>query len=254
MTQTPLKTGTVSLASQRCYYPPSVHSRPSTSRCPPFSFGAAGDANCSAGTRDRFPDSGMVQSSIAVREHRFLRTYVCAYDCRCRGSAADRGGISGSRWDPVRHVPWLFPPILASLLELGVVWLWHTPVLHSAARQNTAALVAEQGTFLLSGLVLWMAALGGDATFRGTRGASGIVALLLTAMHMTLLGVLLALAPRSLYEHRHGYSGLSALEDQHLGGAIMLIVGGLSYLAGGLWLSFELLRRENIPRRSAIEA
>jgi putative membrane protein len=163
-------------------------------------------------------------------------------------------GISGSRWDPVRHVPWLFPPILASLLELGVVWLWHTPVLHTAARQNTAALVAEQGTFLLSGLVLWMAALGGDATFRGTRGASGIVALLLTAMHMTLLGALLALAPRSLYEHRHGYSGLSALEDQHLGGAIMLIVGGLSYLAGGLWLSFELLRRADIPRRSAIEA
>jgi putative membrane protein len=34
------------------------------------------------------------------------------------------------------------------------------------------------------------------------------------------------------------------LSDQHLGGAIMLIVGGASYLAGGLWLTALLVRLE----------
>jgi putative membrane protein len=57
---------------------------------------------------------------------------------------------------------------------------------------------------------------------------------------------LIALSPRPLYEHLHGAGGLTALEDLHLGGAIMLLVGGLSYLAGGLWLSAGLLQ----PSRS----
>jgi putative membrane protein len=59
---------------------------------------------------------------------------------------------------------------------------------------------------------------------------------------MTLLGALLALTPRPLYQHTGGFSGLTPLEDQHLGGAIMLLVGGLSYLVGGLGLTARLLR------------
>jgi putative membrane protein len=150
--------------------------------------------------------------------------------------------IAGGRWDPVSERPALFSPLPASLVELAVVWTWHTPVLHAAARQNTPALAAEQATFLVSGLLLWLAVFGGHPDTRASRGAAGIVALLLTAMHMTLLGALLALSPRPPYAHLHGFSGLTPLEDQHLGGAITLIVGGLSYLAGGLWLSVGLLR------------
>jgi putative membrane protein len=59
---------------------------------------------------------------------------------------------------------------------------------------------------------------------------------------MTLLGALLALAPRALFVHAAaGPAAGSALDEQHLGGAIMLLVGGASYLVGGLWLSARLL-------------
>jgi putative membrane protein len=68
-----------------------------------------------------------------------------------------------------------------------------------------------------------------------------LVALLLTAMHMTLLGALLALTPRPLYMHEGSWKRLDALADQQLGGAIMIVVGGLSYLVGGLWLTTGLL-------------
>jgi putative membrane protein len=105
------------------------------------------------------------------------------------------------------------------------------------------AFAAEQGMFFICGTFLWMSVLGGEPESRRSRAAAGIAALLLTVMHMTLLGALLALSPRPLYEHLHGGSGLSALADQQLGGVIMLIVGAVSYLAGGLWLSFELLRQ-----------
>lgn len=156
--------------------------------------------------------------------------------------------VAGGRFDPVRKIPWLFAPIPASLLELVVVWAWHAPALHHVARHTTTGLFAEQGTFLFTGLLVWLSAFGGDAQHGVNRRGAGVVALLLTSMHMTLLGALLALTPRPLYAHAAGFSTLTALEDQHLGGAIMLIVGGVSYLAGGLWLTLGLLR-ETAGRR-----
>jgi putative membrane protein len=152
-------------------------------------------------------------------------------------------GIAGGRFDPVRKTPALFAPIPASILELVVVWAWHTPALHHEARHCMAGLAVEQGMFLLSGLLVWLSAFGGDALRRGNRTGIGIVGLLLTTMHMTLLGALLALTPRPLYTHVDGFSGLTPLADQHLGGAIMLLVGAVSYLFGGLWLTVRLLRR-----------
>ena len=151
-------------------------------------------------------------------------------------------GIAGGRLDATRQAPRLFAPIPASILELVVVWAWHTPALHHAARHHTAVLIIEQGMFFLAGIFVWLSAFGGDALNRRSRSAAGVLALLLTAMHMTLLGALLALTPRPLYAHMEGFRGLAAIDDQHLGGAIMLLVGGVSYLLGGLWLTARLLR------------
>ena len=167
-------------------------------------------------------------------------------------------GVAGTAFDPVARLPALFPPIPVSLLEFVVVWVWHTPALHHAARHLGLAFFAEQGMFFLTGLWLWLAVFGGSGEERRSRAASGVIALLLTAMHMTLLGALLALAPRPLFAHGaadaasalNGPDIQAALGDQHLGGAIMLLVGGISYLAGGLWLTAGLLRKVDYRRRA----
>jgi putative membrane protein len=151
-------------------------------------------------------------------------------------------GMSSGRFDPVRTRPRLLAPIPASIVELGVVWAWHTPALHHAARQAAWPLVIEQAMFLAAGLLLWVAALGGDRGQRRLRGGAGVAALLFTSMHMTLLGALFALAPRPLFVHADAPAAVATLADQHLGGAIMLLVGGASYLLGGLWLTAVVLR------------
>lgn len=152
-------------------------------------------------------------------------------------------GLAGSQYDPVPYSPSvLFAPIPASVLELVVVWAWHAPGLHHAARHHLAGLVLEQGSFLAAGLLVWVSAFGGGGLRQGRRAAAGVVGLLLTSMHMTLLGALLALTPRPLYDLAEAAGPLTALEDQHLGGAIMLLVGAISYLAGGLGLTISLLR------------
>jgi len=159
-------------------------------------------------------------------------------------------GLGGSRLDPVHRWPALFAPVAASMAEFLVVWAWHAPALHHAARAGAGMLVLEQGTFLAVGLGLWLAALGGDPEQRRERSVAGIGALLLTSMHMTLLGVLLALAGRPLYAHAgHVPAGLTALQDQHLGGVLMLALGGAAYLGGALWLLAGLLRERAGARR-----
>jgi putative membrane protein len=148
-------------------------------------------------------------------------------------------GLAGSRLDPVRRWPRLAAPIQASLVDLGVVSLWHAPALHEAARHRAEAYAAEQLSFLAAGLWLWCALLGGEPGARLARAGTGVVALLLTFAHMTLIGALLSLTPRPLYHH--GAAGGAPLADQQLGGTIMLVFGGC-YVAAGLWLTVLLLR------------
>ena len=149
-------------------------------------------------------------------------------------------GLAGGRLDFSARLPILFSPILASVIELFVVWAWHMPTLHHAARTSTGAERREQGSYLGAGLLVWLAAFGG---VRHRRALAGIAGLLLTSMHMTLLGVLLAMSGRPLYQHTgSALSGLSPLEDQQMGGVIMLAFGGSAYLIGGLYLLFGLLQ------------
>ncbi|MCQ4313835.1 cytochrome c oxidase assembly protein [Pseudomonas stutzeri] len=149
-------------------------------------------------------------------------------------------GLAGSRLDFSSRIPFLFSPVLASVIELFVVWAWHMPALHHAARTSQSAELLEQGSYLVVGLLVWLAAFGG---VRHHRALAGIAGLLLTSMHMTLLGVLLTMANRPLFEHTgSALSGLGPLEDQQLGGVIMLIFGGTSYLIGGLYLLSGLLQ------------
>ena len=154
--------------------------------------------------------------------------------------------LSGSRFDPSGRAPAVFAPLPASLIEWLVVWGWHAPALHALAQHQRWALAIEQGSFLAAGLLLWIGALGGRGAARDARAATGIVGLLLTSMHMTLLGALLALSPRALYGHH------ADLVDQQTGGLIMLAAGGSAYLIGGLALLARLLRGRATPASSAV--
>ena len=154
---------------------------------------------------------------------------------------------AGGRLDPAHRWPrgWLATawwPLLASVLEFLVVWAWHAPVLHALARKQPAVMLLEQGSFLLAGWLLWIAVLGDGAGRSRARTAGGALALLLTATHMTLLGVLFASAPRVLYDHGAAHGAAMALQDQQLGGVLMLAIGGVAYLGGALWLLRRVLR------------
>jgi len=159
-------------------------------------------------------------------------------------------GLAGSRFDPAERWPAVVTPLAMSLVELVVVWLWHLPALRLRVDMQPLALLIEQASFLGAGLLLWSAVLGTRSRGATDRRASGVAAMLLTSMHMTLLGALIGLAPRPLYAmmamHPAAH-GLDPLEDQQLGGVVMLMIGAASYFVGGLAMLAGLLKMREEP-------
>lgn len=156
-------------------------------------------------------------------------------------------GVSGGAADPALRWPRIIAPMPISVVELVVVWGWHTPAARALAASSGAGLAAEQVSFAAVGVALWCACYGTRDAATSTRRGIAVIALLWTTMHMTLLGALITLAPRPLYPSHAGATpfGLTPLADQQVGGVVMLLVGGGAYLAGGLVLLAGLLRERD---------
>ena len=96
----------------------------------------------------------------------------------------------------------------------------------------------QQASFLVAGFVVWAVAFtGGSRVHFGL----GTFSMLTTFMHMTMLGVLLAIVPHLIYpaDACRGLLGISGAADQNMGGALMAVAGGLPYLLGGTVLGYR---------------
>lgn len=133
-------------------------------------------------------------------------------------------------------------PLAASVLELVAVWGWHMPAAHEAAARSWSFFVAEQLSYLATGLAIWFFAFAGND--RRTAGG-GALACFMSFMHMTLLGMVFLWAPSVLYDADicRGAFGLSPLEDQQFGGMLMIGWGSLVYFIGGMARAWHLLGR-----------
>jgi putative membrane protein len=124
----------------------------------------------------------------------------------------------------------LTEPLAAWSIQALALWLWHAPVLFDASLAHEGVHIAQHACFLGAALLLWWSVLG-----RGTRRPDGasVASLFTTMIHSGALGALLTFAPHPWYAYEGAY-GLSALEDQQLGGLVMWVPGGIAYLVAGL--------------------
>ncbi|WP_306752930.1 cytochrome c oxidase assembly protein [Paracoccus actinidiae] len=131
------------------------------------------------------------------------------------------------------------PPLMAAGMEFALVWAWHLPAAHGLAYRLPMGFVLEQASFLLAGLAVWAGCLRGAATGDAGQALAGAGGLLLTSMHMTLLGALLTLAPRDVYA---GFCGtVPDPGGQAVGGMLMLAIGTPVYLLAGVALAARAL-------------
>lgn len=176
-------------------------------------------------------------SRTAFSAHMLLHLGVVALAAPLLAIGLVRLGLSLDRLANPRG--WV---VLAFAMEMLVVWGWHAPALHEAAARQAGVFVLQQASFLAVGLGVWLV---GFATCQRQVMATALLGFALTFAHMSMLGLLLILAPRLLYpaELCLGAFGFEALDDQRFGGILMAGWGGLAYLAGGLALGARLIAR-----------
>ena len=119
-------------------------------------------------------------------------------------------------------------PLAAALAFLLLLWFWHAPAPYAATFGSTAVYWAMHLSLIGSAVWLWHDLLTGPPAF-ARLGAAAI-----SMLQMGFLGALLTLAPHALYgPHQLTTAawGLTPLQDQQLGGALMWAPGGLAFLA-----------------------
>jgi putative membrane protein len=142
-----------------------------------------------------------------------------------------RTGVAAAAWRSLTR------PLHAWLLHFATLWLWHVPALFQAALLHAGIHALQHASFLFPALLFWWAVLE-EATPARSPGAA-IAYLFTTMLHTSALGALLAVSGHTWYPaYGAGAAqyGLSALEDQQLGGLIMWVPGGLAYVIAALVL------------------
>jgi putative membrane protein len=131
-------------------------------------------------------------------------------------------------------------PLGAWALHAAALWIWHVPILFKAALTSLPLHVLQHLCFFGSALGFWWAAFGGRER---VPDGSSVASLFTTMLHTSALGALLTFAPTAWYSlDVEAAFGLTALEDQQLGGLVMWVPGGFAYMIAGLvivgrWLS-----------------
>jgi cytochrome c oxidase assembly factor CtaG len=125
----------------------------------------------------------------------------------------------------------LTTPINATILHGVAIWTWHAPVLFDPAVMNVTMHRLQHLSFLITALLFWW------ALIRRANYGAAAGHLFITMLHTSVLGALMALAPRVLYQAQTAEAlrwGLTPLEDQQLAGVVMWIPAGTVYAGAAL--------------------
>jgi putative membrane protein len=136
----------------------------------------------------------------------------------------------------------LLSPPVAWVLHALSLWVWHVPRYFDAVLRSTALHELQHLTFLGAALAFWAAVM---ETRRPAQQGAAIVYLFTTTVHTSVLGALITFAARPWYAAYLQIPrswGLTALEDQQLGGLIMWVPGSLVYVGIALALLVRWMR------------
>ncbi|WP_075214062.1 cytochrome c oxidase assembly protein [Mongoliimonas terrestris] len=132
-------------------------------------------------------------------------------------------------------------------LQTTALVVWHLPAPYAVALASDGVYWLMQSSLLGSAVLFWQAVLD-----RRTAAGPALAALLGTTIVMGLIGALLTFAPTPLYGPHLSTTaafGLSALEDQQLGGLIMWVPANLPFGLAALAILGQVLGRAGVDGR-----
>jgi putative membrane protein len=171
-------------------------------------------------------------------------------------------GLTGPLLRPILAAP-LVPrlrvlafPLVALPLWALVLYAWHLPALYEAAIDHPAIHALEHITFFTAGLAMWAAVIEpmpGPSWFGAGAKAAYVLVVRTVAAVLASVFIWAGSALYPVYGEGERISGVSALADQQIAGAIMFIEGAFVTLAVFAWL-FLRWEREAELRQSLLDA
>jgi putative membrane protein len=117
-------------------------------------------------------------------------------------------------------------PATGIVVWLTLIYVWHIPAMYDAALNHSAVHALEHACFFAGGIAVWWPLIQPVPMRRRLTGLSVFGYLIAAKISVGLLGIFLTWShgvAYPYYEHVPRIWGLSAIEDQNLGGAIMMV-------------------------------
>ena len=111
-------------------------------------------------------------------------------------------------------------------LWLGIMYLWHVPALYDAAAENAFVHLLEHASFFTAGVALWWPLIQPVPMRRRLTGLQPLAYIASAKAGLAALGLFLAWSSTAVYpyyERTPRIWGLDPVEDQNIGGVIMMV-------------------------------
>ena len=153
----------------------------------------------------------------------------------------------------------LATPVTGILVWLVLMYLWHVPALYDAAAENAPLHVLEHACFFAAGIALWWSLIQPVPMRRRLTGMQPLAYIAAAKGGLAALGLYLAWASSALYPYYETTPriwGLSPVEDQNIGGVIMMVEQSLTLVLVLVVLFVRMLAQseEEERRRERLEA
>jgi putative membrane protein len=119
----------------------------------------------------------------------------------------------------------LASPAAGIALWLGIMYLWHAPALYDAATEHSLIHLLEHASFFAAGLALWWPLIQPVPMRRRLTGLQPIGYIAAAKAGLAALGLYLTWSTTALYpyyEQTPRIWGLTPVEDQNIGGVLMM--------------------------------
>jgi cytochrome c oxidase assembly factor CtaG len=149
-------------------------------------------------------------------------------------------------------------PATGIVLWLGLVYLWHIPALYDAALRNPAVHGLEHVCFFVAGIAVWWPLIQPVPMRRRLTGLWTFAYIAAAKAGLAALGLYLVWSSTVAYPYYETVPriwGLSAIEDQNVGGAIMMVEQSIVLVLAFVVLFVRMLRQseEEELRRERLE-
>ena len=156
------------------------------------------------------------------------------------------------RLGPLAH------PAVALAVYVGLMWLWHIPAMYELALDHPWAHALEHASFFTAGIAFWWYLIEPVPPRHRLTGPWALAYLATAKLLMGILGVVLAFSPDALYSTYEAAPrtwGLTAVEDQNVGGLVMMVEQSLVLVVAFAVFFSRMIDRSEAEqrRREALE-